>query len=91
MEGQLNTTMSATAQLGRQHKDLTPSAGGFFKTNATSAAFNCVDDLGKSEEEWKGSRRCLLRQKHQGLEILSPRTPIAVVAKYIQRQLVPNI
>jgi hypothetical protein len=57
-KGQLNTTMSATAPTPKADntKSTTPSAGGFFKTNATSAAHtgNVLDDLGKSEEEWKG-------------------------------------
>jgi hypothetical protein len=60
-KGKLNTTLSATAPTPRADntKSATPSAGGFLKMNVTSAAhtgnvLNVLDDLGKSEEEWKG-------------------------------------
>jgi hypothetical protein len=57
-KGRLNTTMSATATTPRADntKSATPSAGGFLKTNASSSDHTGIvlDDLGKSEQEWKG-------------------------------------
>jgi hypothetical protein len=57
-KGQLNTTMSATAPTPRADntRSATPSSGGFHEINVTSAAHTgtVLDDLGKSEEEWKG-------------------------------------
>jgi hypothetical protein len=56
--GQLNTTMSATAPTPRANntKSATPSTSGFLRRNVTSAAHtgNVLDDLGKSEQAWKG-------------------------------------